>query len=176
MSATNPDTKLSFEPLFPEENERIAEMSALATSIVREHFDPLIGKAQNDYMLNMFQTPEAIGDQLQNGYRYFFVRDAAQNIVGFLAFYPRGEEMYLSKFYLRKEQRGKGYSRQMLQFVIDNTVQAGLSRIVLNVNRDNMAVQVYKRLGFEIIREEKNDIGHGFFMDDYVFAYTISER
>ena len=45
---------------------------------------------------------------------------------------------------------------------------------VLNVNKDNSAVKVYERLGFVRIREEKNDIGQGFFMDDFVYTYEIS--
>ena len=42
----------------------ITDLSNLATSIIREHFDPLIGKAQNDYMLAKFQTVEAITKQI----------------------------------------------------------------------------------------------------------------
>lgn len=45
---------------------------------------------------------------------------------------------------------------------------------MLNVNKDNSAVKVYERLGFVRIREEENDIGQGFFMDDFVYAYEIS--
>ena len=43
-------------------------MSKMATEIVREHFEPLIGKEQNDYMLEMFQTEDAIKKQLEKGY------------------------------------------------------------------------------------------------------------
>ena len=61
----------------------------------------------------------------------------------------------------------------MLQFVIANAKKYGLDTIVLNVNRDNPAVYAYEHLGFVKIGEEKNDIGQGFFMDDFVFAYKI---
>ena len=43
----------------------IADLSNLATSIIREHFDSLIGKAQNDYMLAKFQTVEAMTKQIE---------------------------------------------------------------------------------------------------------------
>lgn len=165
---------MNFEKVELKNVADIAALSALATDIVREHFDPLIGKAQNDYMLSRFQTIEAITDQLEHGYQYYFVCEENQRI-GFLAFYPRGEVLYLSKFYLQKAQRGKGYSKLMLQFVIEHAKQYGLDRIVLNVNRDNSAVHAYEHLGFVKIREEKNDIGHGFFMDDFVFAYNIPQ-
>jgi len=34
---------------------------------------------------------------------------------------------------------------------------------------------VYEHLGFVKIGEEKNDIGQGFFMDDYVFSYVLPQ-
>ena len=147
-------------------------MSAMAEVIVREHFDPLIGKEQNDYMITMFQTPEAIRSQLEHGYRYYFVLNEGKRI-GFLAFYPKHDVMYLSKFYLYKDERGRGYSRQMVDFVRQNTLAEGLKAIELNVNRFNMAVQVYEKLGFHVVRTEKNDIGNGYYMDDYVFRLDL---
>lgn len=163
---------LSFIPLLADDSSGIAGMSSMAKEIVREHFDPIIGKAQNDYMIAKFQTEESIADQLAHGYRYYFVRISGRN-AGFMAFYPRGNAMYLSKFYLYKDQRGKGYASKMLDFVIKKTKEEGLHAIELNVNRNNSAVQVYEKLGFRIIRQEKNDIGEGFFMDDYVFRYDL---
>ena len=48
-----------------------------------------------------------------------------------------------------------------------------MKRIELNVNRFNDAVRVYEKLGFRRIREEKNDIGHGYYMDDYVYSLEL---
>ena len=163
---------MTFEKLTAGDEAGVAEMSAMATAIVREHFDPIIGSAQNDYMIGLFQTPEAIREQLEHGYRYFFVREEGKNI-GFVAFYPRDGAMYLSKFYLYREERGKGYARPMMDFVIRYAREAGLPAVELNVNRNNSAVKVYESLGFSVIREEKNDIGSGFFMDDYVFRLDL---
>ena len=163
---------MTFDRLTPGDEAGIAEMSAMAVAIVREHFDPIIGKAQNDYMLSLFQTPEAIRDQLDRGYRYYFVREEGRNL-GFLAFYPREGAMYLSKFYLYREERGKGFARPMMDFVIKHARREGLPSVELNVNRNNSAVKVYESLGFHVAREEKNDIGSGFFMDDYVFRLDL---
>lgn len=81
--------------------------------------------------------------------------------------------MYLSKFYLYKQERGKGYAHEMLSFIMDETKKAGLDGIELNVNKHNSACRAYDRLGFEIIRSEKNDIGNGFYMDDYVYYKKV---
>ena len=61
----------------------------------------------------------------------------------------------------------------MMEFVESETRKEGLQAVELNVNRFNSAVKVYEKLGFEIIREEKNEIGHGFIMDDYVFRKQL---
>lgn len=53
-----------FEELFKNQENRIREMSDMAISIVREHFDPLIGTEQNDYIIKKFQTADSIRKQL----------------------------------------------------------------------------------------------------------------
>ena len=164
---------MHYEKISARDTDAIEELSGLATEIVKEHFDSIIGAAQNDYMIRRFQSVPAITEQLEHGYQYYFVSDAVGKKVGFLAFYPKGNELYLSKFYLQKAQRGKSISRDMLQFVIRRAKEDGLSSIVLNVNKNNSAVLAYEKLGFKKIREEKNDIGNGFIMDDFVYEYLI---
>ncbi|MGI5883326.1 MAG: GNAT family N-acetyltransferase [Candidatus Spyradocola sp.] len=164
---------MRFEEVKRADEEAIRALSALATAIIREHFDPLIGKAQNDYMLEKFQSVPALCRQLEDGYRYFFVCTDEGMRMGFLAFYPKADTLYLSKFYLKKEWRGKGLAWEMLRFVREQARAAGLPSVTLNVNRDNSAVCAYERMGFVRIREEKNDIGSGFFMDDFVYQYSL---
>ena len=94
--------------------------------------------------------------------------------MGFTAFYPRGKEMYLSKFYVHKSQRGKGVARRMLDLIIEATKTEGLEKIALNVNRYNdLAIGVYEKMGFVLAREEQIDIGQGFIMDDFVYEYRL---
>ena len=163
---------MDFERLNIGDEDGLDRMSAMATAIVREHYDPMIGKEQNDYMIEKFQSVGAIRDQLSRGYRYYFI-GAEGRTVGFCAFYPRGGAMYLSKLYLYREERGKGYSREIVKFVGQCARDEGLSSIELNVNRHNDAVFAYEKLGFKRLRTEKNDIGSGFFMDDYVYGMDV---
>ena len=156
------------------DKDKIKEMSSLASKIVKEHYDPILGSTQNDYMIDKFQSVTAITKQLEQGYQYYIVSDNDENEVGFIGYYPRDNEMYLSKFYLLRNQRGKGISREMLDFIITNTKEAGLASIVLNVNKYNViAIRAYEKIGFVKIRDEKIDIGNGYFMDDYVYQYMI---
>lgn len=166
------NTDLIFDELHAGETNRIQEMSALASKIVKEYYDPLLGEAQNDYMIEKFQSAQSITEQLASGKRYFFVRENGEGI-GFLCFYPREDAMYLSKLYLRSDKRGKGYARQMLGLVATEAKKSGLCAIELNVNKYNQSKFIYEKLGFMRLRAEKIDIGNGYFMDDYVYRLSL---
>ena len=97
MTQTN---EVCFLPVNAADSETVKKLSDFAGKIVREHFDPIIGPDQNSYMIARFQSAEAIHEQIvSGGYRYYIVQ-ADGCWAGFIAFYPRGERMYLSKFYL----------------------------------------------------------------------------
>lgn len=151
--------------------ETILKLSNLASMIVKEHYDPILGASQNDYMIEKFQSARSITEQLENGYSYYLVEN--QEKVGFIAYYIRENDLYLSKFYLRKDQRGKGISKDMLKFVIKKAKEANRFSIVLNVNKENNAIYVYEKLGFVRIGAEKIDIGNNYFMDDFIYKYSF---
>ena len=154
------------------DKEQIRQLSRLASDIVREFFTPLIGAAQNEYMIKKFQTEEAITEQLRDGYQYYFASYEGKHC-GFLAFFPKDGKLYLSKFYLAREYRGRGLAKELLAFVKEQGRKAGISVVFLNVNRRNPAVEAYKNMGFQIVRREKKEIGGGFVMDDYVMEAEI---
>lgn len=163
---------MEFIKLQNDDEEKIKEMSAMATEILREHYDPIVGEKQNDYMLEKFQSVHGIKEQLENGYNYYFAQENGENI-GFTAFYPRNDSMYISKLYLYKGMRGKGYGKRMVEFVIGKAKEQSLNSLELNVNKYNDSVQKYEKMGFVQIRKEKNDIGHGYYMDDFVYRLNF---
>ncbi len=164
--------ELEFEELHAGDTARIENMSALASSIVKEYYDPLLGAEQNDYMIEMFQSARSIAKQLEEGKRYYFASLGGED-VGFICFYPHDDVMYLSKLYLRADMRGKGFARPMLALVADEAKKSGFDAIELNVNKHNRTQQIYEKLGFVRVRSEKNDIGSGYYMDDYVYRLEI---
>lgn len=165
---------VEFVPVTANASEKeIQDLSEFATAIVREHFNPIIGKAQNDYMIEKFQSPESIRAQIEDGYRYYWVQEDGKH-AGFMAFYPRNGKMYLSKFYTYKAFRGHHLAGRMLAFLEEQTRREGLSAIYLNVNKNNSnVIAIYEHLGFQVVSQEKNPIGEGFFMDDYVLEKMI---
>ncbi len=164
---------MNFEQLLATDEDKLMEMSRMATEILRDYYDPLVGKTQNDYMLEKFQSIESIRDQLDRGYHYYFACQDGKP-VGFFAFYPKGSCLYLSKIYLYKTERRKGYFGKILDFIILKAREVNLPAIELNVNKyNNLAIAAYEKQGFKNIRSEKNDIGGGFYMDDYVYRLEI---
>lgn len=167
---------LQFEQVTLGEGKAVEELSALASAIVKEHYDPILGAEQNDYMIQKFQSVAAIEEQLGNGYQYYFVCLEPDRHIGFMGMYQRGSEWYISKLYLHRDFRGRGYARQMVDFAISLAKKAGSEIITLNVNKYNNAVAIYEKLGFERIRDEVNEIGHGYVMDDYVYALSLRDE
>jgi ribosomal protein S18 acetylase RimI-like enzyme len=156
-----------------DDKNAIKELSILATMIVKEHYDPIVGEIQNNYMIDKFQSASSIEKQLKNGYNYYFVSNISQEKIGFIGYYIRENDLYLSKFYLRKDQRGKGISKEMLNFLINKAKESNKNFIVLNVNKQNNAIFAYEKLGFVKIGAEKNDIGNNYYMDDFIYKYSI---
>ena len=166
---------MTFKKIILGDTEEIKILSQEASSIVKEYYDPLLGSEQNDYMINQFQSVSSLTEQLQKGYQCYFVCENDKNI-GFLAFVPKENELYLSKFYLEKSARGKGYARTMMNFVIENARKMKAASITLNVNKHNVTKYIYEKLGFVRIRSEKIDIGSGYYMDDYVYEYQLLKK
>lgn len=169
--------QVRFLPVEAADRAAVERLSALASAIVKQHYDPLLGPEQNDYMIRRFQSTPALTEQLRQGvaYRVVLADDAP---AGFLAYYPRRDEgrdkLYLSKFYLAQAYRGRGLGRRMMDYVRQQAAARGLGTVFLNVNRYNAdSIAVYRRLGFRVIREEKIDIGEGFFMDDFVMEGAV---
>lgn len=165
---------MEFRKILLENKEDVRRLSRLASSIVKEHYDPILGAEQNDYMIKMFQSVEGISEQLKKGYQYYMVEDGGGNELGFLAYYKRGEELYLSKFYLAKENRGRGLSHKMVEFLKEKAEKMGAGAITLNVNRNNDAILAYRKLGFVEAGTEVTDIGNGYVMDDYIYTLKVN--
>lgn len=162
---------LRFLPVDGRNAESVRELSRVATAIVRDYYDPIVGEAQNTYMLVRFQSEEAIRSQLAAGYAYYLLYD--RRIVGFVGFYPREEDLYLSKFYLYADCRGQGYGHEALAWLQAEARRRGLGAISLNVNKHNPTIRVYEHWGFVRVADEKKDIGGGYYMDDYVYRLPL---
>lgn len=151
----------------------IKQTALLASEIWHEHFTPIIGEQQVDYMLDKFQSEHAISEQIHEGYSYFALMNNDQQI-GYTGIKTEPDCLFLSKLYIRKDFRGRGYSKVMLDQIEKEAKQNNKSIIRLTCNKNNAnSLAVYKKLGFQIVRQEKTDIGNGFYMDDYILEKRL---
>lgn len=146
---------------------------SLAKEIWEEHFTSIIGGSQVAYMLKKFQSSSAIKKQISNGYKYYFIMDG-ESVLGYFAFKNEETKMFLSKLYLKKEFRGLGYARKVLDFLVQTAKNENLKNIYLTVNINNLnSIKAYEKMGFYVLEKKKMDIGGGFFMDDYIMQKDI---
>lgn len=166
--------KLRFIPVAGDDQETVERLSRLASQIVKEHYDPIIGPEQNDYMIEQYQSASSLAAQIGRGCRYYRT-EAGSEDAGFFAIEPReGGVLFLSKFYLRKEFRRKGIGRKQLEFIEARARELGRHTVRLTVNRKNLgSIEAYRHLGFHVAGEQATDIGHGFVMDDYVMEKEV---
>ncbi len=153
--------------------ELVYSLSAVADDIWRDHYTPIIGEAQVDYMLEKYLSPDALVEQINSGYQYYLL-SYEYTFAGFAGVHKEDGKLFLSKLYVHKDFRGTGIASYMFKQFIELCKKNSLSKIWLTCNRHNTnSVEVYKHWGFETVREEATDIGEGFVMDDYIMEYTV---
>ena len=144
---------------------QITTTSRLAREIWTEHYIDIIGADQVDYMIDKFQSEDAITDQIRNkGYLYYLIEES-KHAVGYCAIVQEEDTLFLSKLYVRKSMRSKGIARKTIEFIKTVALEMKLGKITLTVNKNNIGA--YKKLGFVNTGPIVQDIGGGFVMDDY---------
>ena len=152
---------------------QIETVAQLAHEIWNQHFTPIIGKAQVDYMVEKFQSKRAISEQIASGYSYYLLR-ADGDYFGYTGICAKEDELFLSKLYLRASQRGKGHGRKVVEFLEDLARDKGLGKITLTVNKNNTdTIKAYEKFGFVNLDILVQDIGNGFVMDDYKMEKVV---
>ena len=148
----------------------LRKIAELAEIIWTEYYTPLLGAEQVRYMLDNFQSYEAM---LNSGYQYYFAADDI--MCGYCGIDPANDEIFLSKLYIHKDYRGKKIARGFLDRLL--TDYPNCKKIWLTVNKHNAdTIAAYKKMGFTITDEKVADIGGGYFMDDYIMTMKLSLR
>lgn len=139
-------------------------------------FATILSHEQIEYMLNWMYDLAQLEGQLSKGHT-FLVATEENTELGFAGFelnYAEGPTAKLHKLYLLPEAQGKGLGKTLLLEVAQRARVAGQKKLQLNVNKYNrQAIDFYLRMGFVTLREEVNDIGKGYVMDDFVMELTL---
>ncbi|MDH5432463.1 MAG: GNAT family N-acetyltransferase [Gammaproteobacteria bacterium] len=163
---------LKIIPAKTSDSNHIAE---IAKPIWREHYTPIIGADQVEYMLKNFQSQLAVEKQMNEGYSYFIIQ-FDNSTAGYMSVQQRENTLFLSKFYLSNLYRGQGLARKMLDYIEALGCQLGCEIIELTVNKYNPAYHIYLKMGFVSIESIQIDIGEGYIMDDYRMQKVLADN
>ena len=87
-------------------NKKQAERAAqLAKEIWEEYYPTIITQEQIDYMVKIFQSPEAIESQIREGMMYYLVLCKDEEIGYFAYTEEKRNTLFLSKIYIKSNFR-----------------------------------------------------------------------
>ena len=165
---------VTFRPVeTEEEKDRLARM---AHDIWFEYWPDLIGAGQTAYMVEQFQSRDAIErDMGAHAYEYWIITADGRD-VGYTGgrVEPETNRFFISKIYLFKEERGKHFASATIAFYDELCRNRGLDAMYLTVNKHNdLGIRAYTAKGFETIDAVRTDIGEGYVMDDYIMEKQV---
>lgn len=152
----------------------IRDLAQLTSEIWHEYWVEILSPEQINYMVEKFQSEEAITKQIaEENYTYFYIEQ--NNIIaGYIGLSKKEDYLFLSKLYIKKEFRHQGIGTQVFEFIKDFALKNNYKRIILTVNKYNSnTINAYNKWGFKKIDSVVTDIGNGFVMDDYIMEYTL---
>ena len=97
-----------------------------------------------------FWTPGILLSELKNENTKYIVLKENDNIIGFAGIWITPDDIELNNIAIRKDKRGKGYSKLLLEKLIE--ISKGLDREIftLEVSEQNeVAISLYSKFGFE---------------------------
>lgn len=161
--------------IFKVENNYIPQLANLANTIWNEYWPCILSQEQINYMVEKFQSEQAISEQIKNErYSYYFVDDNNEHLGYFGISSKNSDYLFLSKLYIKQEYRHQGYGKKVFEEIKLIAQNLGYTKIQLTVNKYNQnTIDAYLKYGFKTIDSVVSDIGNGFVMDDYIMEYSI---
>jgi len=163
--------------LIEAKSEHIPIIQAVSSVAWPHTFKDLLSSEQIKYMMDMMYSTLSLEDQIGKlNHHYLIVEEDGKHhaYTSYETDYEGKAQTKIHKIYLLPSIQKKGIGRYLIDTVIDMAKKANQKSVLLNVNKYNEnAIGFYRRMGFEIVKSEENDIGNGFVMDDYVLSISI---
>lgn len=148
----------------------IPQIAALAHTIWHQHYIPVIGQAQVNYMLGLMYSDAALREQMEQKDQQFYLVEEAGETPGFVSVsHEADRHVFIHKFYLDQQKAGKGLGSRVFAMLLE-LLQP--EQVRLTVNRQNFkSINFYFKNGFVIERVADFDIGNGYVMNDFVMIW-----
>lgn len=145
----------------------------LTFNVWPQTYAAILSKEQIEYMLKMMYSEDSLEKQMADGCQFIIVYDDAEP-AGFSSHQEIEPGIFkLHKIYVLISQQGKGTGRFLINHIIRDIQQQRAKALRLQVNRYNKAKDFYEKLGFAVTHEADFDIGHGYFMKDYIMEKKL---
>lgn len=156
--------------------EGISEVRKIAEVTWPVAFGEILTAEQLAYMMEMMYTESVLQKQLESGHEFYLFWEG-ETPLGFMGIeynYKQLPQLKIHKLYILPNQQGKGIGQQLLALAEEKAREQNQQKLTLNVNRFNKALHFYEKLGFENVKSEDIEIGHGYLMEDYVMEKALA--
>ena len=155
-------------PIIKASPQNIPDIQNIAQITWRQTYADIIPPPQLEFMLEYFYNEHQLKEQMSNAIHYFIIMDEEEKM-GFVAYEKQTDlSVKIHKIYVLPVHQGKGLGKMLIDQSIKYAQEIGISKITLNVNRENKAINFYQHLGFKIVYEQDVAIPNGYFMYDFV--------
>lgn len=122
---------------------------------------------------NMYSTA-ALEEQVAAGTEFLLAeRDWKSVAFAGYSYKQENDKLSIHKLYVHPSEQGKGTGRLLIDHMEQTAKRIGISILELNVNRHNKALNFYKKVGFEIFREE-NIPYYEYWMNDFILRKRLN--
>jgi ribosomal protein S18 acetylase RimI-like enzyme len=163
----------------PLAREEIDLLCALARTVWRHHYPPIIGAAQTEYMLAQRYDPAVIQAELAREDIWWDTLAEGESIVAFASSVriEADRAVKIDKLYVHPSRQRRGYGGALIEHVCDRARRMSYGKVVLAVNKHNAtAISAYRKHGFDVADAMVKDIGGGFVMDDYIMERRLGRE
>lgn len=157
-------------------DENFTDIRVIAAEVWPIAYGAILSQAQLDYMMEMMYSVSSLQLQSNSKKHRFILAKEGETVMGFASYefnYNKKPKTKIHKIYIFSNHQGKGIGKKLINFIVNESKLRHQKGLILNVNKKNIAIRFYERIGFEISDEEVIDIGNGYVMDDYVMEKSI---
>lgn len=159
--------------LIKAKEQDLNQIADLARIIWNEHYIPIIGQKQVDYMLEKIYDLKSLKEQVNVKKHQFYLIENEQACIGFISLSTENEQdFFIHKFYVLNQKANRGIGSEILEILKNMFSPKSFS---LTVNRQNFkSINFYFKNGFKIESIADFDIGNGFVMNDFIMKRSFS--
>ena len=139
-------------------------------------FAGILSVHQIDYMLEMMYSLDSLKKQSDQGHHQFLLGKVNHEFMSYASYeinYADQSVTKIHKIYILPAFQGRGSGKDLIDFIRMKALAAGNNALRLNVHKNNKAQLFYNKMGFQEIKREVIDIGHGYLMDDVQMEQSL---